>query len=338
MTTENHDSAFRSLTNPLPKFLKELSARKGSNLCLSVSKNVTTVAALFDAVAAIGHLIVLLTINPEHIQDWSQRTSGRLLKLAQEKEFLILDHGLQSRWTPTTQEPPKITRWAQVVELDISNDSVEDTSRAINDLRDAFRSADWSAKGEVRTEIAAERDSSEDVDSGVEVDVEDVDVTEEEDVVPEPDTNHFGSPNSLGPEEDATLRARKASVISLTSTLTQTAVEATPPTSATTASDSKRRGVILNLRGNDSVSEDSCLELIRQNRDIVVGFISTANESFARLAQSAPPEGVLLFEKSDTSLTKSSAELVADAEKAVSHALTKAVPDHQGSSFIVVSI
>lgn len=317
------EANFRQAPSTLPQFLKDLATQKSSNLCLTVTESITTSAALLDIVESVGHQIIILRVQPEHISDWSIRTVSKLLKLAQEKDFLIWDRSLHGTWECGAEGKPRMSKWAQIAELDLAEAGAEENNNHLDEVRDAIRNADWSSKGEVTTEIAADRDSSADRDDVIEVEVSEEEEEEEEELEEEPETN--GTHGGLDADDESALRARKASVISLTSTLTQVAVDATPPTSANKyASASKRRGIVFTVSG-DATSDDLCLQLARENRDLVMGYFCESGSLSAKLKELVPPEGPLVFEASEHSLSAESKDLVADLEKAAESAATKGV-------------
>lgn len=83
------DRALLPGTSPLAAYLFRLMATKKTNLC--VSADVSTTRDLLQLAEDVGDHICLLKTHADIIDDFGQRTTQGLLRIARKKGFLIFE-------------------------------------------------------------------------------------------------------------------------------------------------------------------------------------------------------------------------------------------------------
>ncbi|MCJ1475521.1 orotidine 5'-phosphate decarboxylase [Lambiella insularis] len=284
MSQHAHFSARADLPNnhPLAVWLCRLISIKRSNLCLSADVHSTT--ALLRLAEEVGDHICILKTHADIIDDFGERTIKGLREISRRKQFLIFEDRkfgdigstVQSQYT---RGPLQIASWAHLV-----NAHIFPGPAIITALKSAAASAVQFLMQSVSTEITAGTPY-------VNADGE------------EEDCYDFGMGSSTKSLNDS---GRKGSVVTATTTISQTFEGARTPASmarAVSAGESDdgdrvealdalgdpplARGLLLlaemSSEGNLMTREytKKCVAAAREHQDFVVGFISqrTLNES-----------------------------------------------------------
>ncbi|KAL1957514.1 hypothetical protein VTO42DRAFT_5977 [Malbranchea cinnamomea] len=301
-----------SLENPLIAYLRQLREDKptlpyGQLICVSASPKITTTSALLRLAHAVGPYIAVLQVHADIIDDWSLKTARRLTCLAKKFGFLVWEGGrvlntqrCSSKAQSMSEE--EITRsidmarkrytkgvvsvaaWAGLASTWVigPGEQRRGANRLIPVLRQAAKEAVALTTMSVRTEISAGETPVEAFAGTVGDEVDDDNEEQSKD-------QYSGSH-----------ACRKASVISLTRTITQHTELSTPgspcdeeerdsdfepdvemeisfPASVTPAPPLLSRGLIVCLPTGDEVEvtplyKKAAIAAAKEHSDFVVGF------------------------------------------------------------------
>lgn len=276
-------------------------AAKQTNLCLSA--DVTTTSELLDVAEECGDSICLLKTHCDIISDFGQRTVKGLTEIAARKRFLIFEdrkfgdigNTVQTQYAAGTH---RIASWA-----DLTNAHIFPGPAIITALKSAAESAISAASATVATEIYGGtgaqrklpfRDKGKGI--GVKESSDDDEDEDESDDDEEEEEEEEGSGDSDSSQQASAARSeprptsdRKPSVVSISTTISSSLEYASPPTGSAPQAPSSitnlerppnARGLLLlaQMSSADNLFTPAyttkCVELARQHRDFVTGFIT----------------------------------------------------------------
>ncbi|KAF2196316.1 Orotidine 5'-phosphate decarboxylase [Delitschia confertaspora ATCC 74209] len=267
-------------TGPLASYLLRLISIKKTNLCLSA--DVETSAELLALAEQVGDSICVLKTHCDIITDWTDRTAKSLRDLAQRKHFVIFEDRKFADIGGTVQKQYtsghyKIAQWAE-----ITNAHILPGPAIVTALKAAADATVTKYNTTVHTEISASPRLS--AHSG------------DEDVANVPEH----ALESLAEGEDRKLgmpaeKDRKCSIVSVSTTISTRTESISPrPSSGEHTADAFDTQASLTRLGEppflrsllllaEMSSEgalltgeytEKCIEIARQNRDFVMGFIA----------------------------------------------------------------
>ncbi|KAI9672073.1 MAG: orotidine 5'-phosphate decarboxylase [Alyxoria varia] len=289
----------------LNSYLLRLMASKRTNLCLSA--DVKTTAELLDIAEECGDSICVLKTHADIVSDFGDKTMKGLTEIAARKKFLLFEdrkfgdigNTVQTQYSGGTH---RIANWAS-----LTNAHMFPGPAIITALKSAALSALTASNSSISTEITGGLDTLD---------------------IPE----RGRSPRSLSgggnagsgtlsptdPQSPDALDARRGSVVSVSTTISQSAEYITPPAMGPTSPINQSlpsptpfsadkaplaRGLLLlaQMSSEDNMLTPAytakCVEHAREHRDFVLGFIaqetlnSQADDNFITLTPgiSLPP-------------------------------------------------
>ncbi|KAK2813762.1 hypothetical protein FQN50_000160 [Emmonsiellopsis sp. PD_5] len=312
-------------SNAITSYLRLLQRYKttlpyGQLICVSASPNISTMAALLRLANGVGPFIAVLQVHADIIDDWSQKAARRLSFLARKYGFLIWEGGrvlnVQKRSgrhqvmsseeinrdidlarKRYTKGVVSVAAWAGMASSWVIGPEEQEKggNRLIPTLRRAARETVAVLTMSVRTEISGGNEQQ-GIDDDSSTDGDELELER---------NGRLGDELSLPP-------ARKASVISLTRTITQHTEPSTPASSGAEDnpySDDEEdsdgddtptspppypappllaRGLVLCLPAEDDPMfthqyKHTTLAAARAHSDFVVGF--TSNESWIEVSR-----------------------------------------------------
>jgi uridine monophosphate synthetase len=242
---------------------------KRSNLCLSA--DVSSAATLLHLAATVGPSIVVLKTHYDLVSDWDsdpkRGTGAQLAALARKHGFLLFEDRKFSDIGSTVQKqyvdgPGKIVEWAH-----ITNAHILPGPAIVTALREAANTWRERKKCAVETDITVGTPRPESVDGQ----------QDEEDRA----------------AEEARQAGRKASIVSITTSLSQSFTPADSPLASRSSSSSEAyplieeppldRALLLLAQmssANNLLDERytaACVEIARAHQDFVMGYIAQSN-------------------------------------------------------------
>ncbi|KAF2740800.1 orotidine-5'-phosphate decarboxylase [Polyplosphaeria fusca] len=302
-------------TGPLASYLLSLISVKKTNLCLSA--DVETSAELLALAESVGDSICVFKTHCDTVTDWTERTARALREIAQRKYFLVFEDRKFADIGGTVQKQytsgyHRIATWA-----DITNAHILPGPAIVTALHQAANKTVEKYNTAVHTEISASP-SLNTTDADDEDDEDDEDTIRGEVAVESPVESEDLEERRLS------IKAmdRKHSVVSISTTISTRTESISPrpqpdfhPEEAfalDTRTLLSRLGEPPYLRSLLLLAEMSseghlmtpeyaqkCVEIARQNRDFVMGFIAQrslnteANDNFVTMTPGCqlPPPG-----------------------------------------------